>query len=738
VWRDSDGFADHSGGTRPRPRWSWLLYNYKSSAYSFTAGIAAQTITPTNSGGAATSWSVSPALPAGLTLNLTNGSISGTATAAAASATYTVTASNAGGQSPTPLSLAVSAAPLLDLGHVSEVTIAKAAGTAALTEDNTGHWVLWNLSTGAIVAEGSAIPFPYEDSVAVAIDLAGSIMVVQSSSGLEIRDPATGNVIAEIAVSLPIGNNTYWWMIASDGSYVCAGTSSGLTAWSPTGSLLFSVSGDYSHAIAFAAPGQVQVANGAAGTHVVQTVAVPSGTAVLTPTFGGEFGGWFLDGGRFFTNDGAGTYVYSNSGVQQEQLAAHNFAGGVGNWVWGGDASGNLDLYAVGGGAQPVATYGFGANTATPVSYGTTVLLTNLGSPTNAMLLDLSGAAPVANNYTLPGNICICNFPVYAASPSSGWIIGTDTGLVLKALAAPSSFQALDYGEVTGIAGSSSNFVIATASGSMFYYNAADNSRLGTINAFTAGSNAGSDNSVPSIAWAPSIALSTDGTVLAALTQASGAATPSLSIYTLPGGGLENSFSNVNGFTLSGSGAYLAENVVGLNPPPCFAQENPITGGTPLWCDVTGTLDQVQLSPDGTLVAASPGFAMSTLTTIYSGGKSVASVNGWVVGWLSNDTFLVNTFSYSMGENTLSGSVIYNSSGELQSSLTLPQIQSIQVVSPTSIYSPAFNSIYSTASGAVTWTSGSAGSSSAVPLGAVAGSEVVFTSGNYVLAEPLN
>jgi len=22
VWRDSDGFADHSRGTRPRPRWS--------------------------------------------------------------------------------------------------------------------------------------------------------------------------------------------------------------------------------------------------------------------------------------------------------------------------------------------------------------------------------------------------------------------------------------------------------------------------------------------------------------------------------------------------------------------------------------------------------------------------------------------------------------------------------------------------------------------------------------------
>jgi len=724
---DGGGGGGGGGAGGPSP-----AIAYKSSAYSFTTGIAAATITPTNSGGAAQSWSVSPALPAGLTLNLANGSISGTPTAAAAARSYTVTASNSDGQSSSTLSLAVSAAPLLDLGHVSEVTSAQAAGTAALTEDDTGHWVLWNLSTAALVAEGTAIPFPYDAAVSPAIGLAGSLMVVQTSSGLETRDPATGNVIAEIAVSLPLGSNAYWWTIASDGSYVCAGTSTGLTAWSPTGQQLFSVSGDYSHGIAFAAPGQVQVANGPSGTHVVQTVAVPSGTASITPIFAGVFGEWFLDGGRFLTGDGTNTYVYSNSGVLQEQLAQSNFAGGVGNWFWIGDASGNLDLYAVGGGAQPVGTYGFGSNPATTVAYGTTVLLTTkLGSPTNAVLLDLSGAAPVATNYTFPEN-CLCNDPVYASSSSSTWIIGTGTGLVLKALAAPSSFQNLDYGEVTGIAGSGSNFVIATVSGSILHYDAADNSLLGTISASTVGINT-STSSIPN---APSIALSTDGTVLAALAQAGGAATPSLNIYSLPGGGLVNSFSNINGFTLSGSGAYLAESLVGLSPPPCFAQEVPVTGGAPLWCDVTGTLDQVQLSPDGTLVAASTNyFTPSAHSTIYSSGKSVASVNGWVVGWLSDDTFLVNTFTYEdMGLAFYAASQIYNSSGSLQSSPKLPQLSSMQVVSATSIYAPQYNSIYSTASGAVNWTSGSASGS----IGAVAGSEVVFTSGNYVLAEPLN
>ena len=63
-------------------------------------------ITPTVTG-TVTSYSVSPALPAGLSLNASNGQISGTPTVSAAPATYTVTATNSGGSTTFGLSLKV-------------------------------------------------------------------------------------------------------------------------------------------------------------------------------------------------------------------------------------------------------------------------------------------------------------------------------------------------------------------------------------------------------------------------------------------------------------------------------------------------------------------------------------------------------------------------------------------------------------------------------------------------------
>ncbi len=66
------------------------------SPNTFTQGVAITNLNPTVTG-TVTSYSVSPALPAGLSLNTSTGVISGTPTIVTATATYTVTASNAGG-----------------------------------------------------------------------------------------------------------------------------------------------------------------------------------------------------------------------------------------------------------------------------------------------------------------------------------------------------------------------------------------------------------------------------------------------------------------------------------------------------------------------------------------------------------------------------------------------------------------------------------------------------------------
>lgn len=53
------------------------------------------------------SYSVSPALPAGLTLNTSSGIISGTPTTLAAAANYTITATNTGGSTTASVSITV-------------------------------------------------------------------------------------------------------------------------------------------------------------------------------------------------------------------------------------------------------------------------------------------------------------------------------------------------------------------------------------------------------------------------------------------------------------------------------------------------------------------------------------------------------------------------------------------------------------------------------------------------------
>jgi hypothetical protein len=73
-----------------------LTYDY-TYPVGYVSGGTFPTCTPTVQGGAVTSYSITPALPPGLTLNTTTGVISGSPTATANQTTHTVTASNATG-----------------------------------------------------------------------------------------------------------------------------------------------------------------------------------------------------------------------------------------------------------------------------------------------------------------------------------------------------------------------------------------------------------------------------------------------------------------------------------------------------------------------------------------------------------------------------------------------------------------------------------------------------------------
>lgn len=96
--------------------------NYTSNTVSYCVGTAISTNSPTFTGTAATGYSVSPSLPADLSLNATTGDITGNPTVAAAAANYTVTVTNACGTTTRAVNIAVNAVS----------TVAVISGTASI------------------------------------------------------------------------------------------------------------------------------------------------------------------------------------------------------------------------------------------------------------------------------------------------------------------------------------------------------------------------------------------------------------------------------------------------------------------------------------------------------------------------------------------------------------------------------------------------------------------------------
>ena len=80
--------------------------SYSPSSQIGTVGTAIAAMNPTVTG-TVTNYSVSPTLPAGLSINASSGVISGTPTAPTASASYTVTAANAGGSTTANVTISV-------------------------------------------------------------------------------------------------------------------------------------------------------------------------------------------------------------------------------------------------------------------------------------------------------------------------------------------------------------------------------------------------------------------------------------------------------------------------------------------------------------------------------------------------------------------------------------------------------------------------------------------------------
>ena len=635
-------------------------------------------------------------------------------------ASYTVTATNSGGNVTAALTVSIAAAPLLNLGHGTSIAALRMNGTQVLSQDFGGHWVIWDQSTHGQIASGDVcsgtclFPNPYPSPV-LPVDMAGPTVVIATPTGLDIRAASDGHLLATIAET-----DLAWWQLSSDGSYVSGATTTTLEVWSAaTGQLIFSRGGDYSKTGPFSLPTKILVALGPAGANVVESIAVPSGISTLSPAFQGTFLHWFFDGGRFLTKDVNANriYVYSNLSVQQDAVVINGSLAtdvyGQGNSIWTFDSGLNtLTTYTVGSSASPSATFTAG-NLSSLLPSG---LMLALAGALNDQLsvLDFSTAAPpTRTDYTLPTGTT-----AFAGLTGSQWVAASGTGAILDGVQA-ASLGYFNYGGLASIVGSTTNYAIATYTGKILYFDAATNAQLGSINQL-----------------ATNLALSTDGSLLFALV------TSGVNVYSLPSGTLTNSYIfNTNYLAASASGGYVALPEAGLSVIPSNST-------TPVWS--VNTVGNPLLSPDGSTVAVSlwpRGFGSEFNVSVYKNGTLLNSARaGAAIGWVDNNRLIVNSYDVNR-EPSFTGASIYDPTGALISTLSIPMLNTFQVVSPLQaapdlIYSPELNSIFSLTTGAATWSSASPGAQKNINIGeflqygAFASQQVVFQSNYLLLGEP--
>lgn len=228
---------------------------YPLATIAVSAGETIPSDIPTVTG-TVTSFSVTPALPAGLSLDAATGTISGTPTTPVSQASYTIAAFNSAGSTTSIVTITILPAKniLLELGHAGNIETLRFAGGHVLSAEGSAHWVLWDYSSGSLLASGDGItPFkncdwkkgwcpntPLPPRYGSLVDMAGAYFVVTVSNGLEIHAQSDGHLVSLIVfpgLNL-FGPDPYalwqfnkyvnWWQLAIDGSYVSIGSKSGL------------------------------------------------------------------------------------------------------------------------------------------------------------------------------------------------------------------------------------------------------------------------------------------------------------------------------------------------------------------------------------------------------------------------------------------------------------------------------------------------------------------------------
>ncbi|MCB1157295.1 MAG: putative Ig domain-containing protein, partial [Leptospiraceae bacterium] len=278
--------------------------SYSSSSYTYTRGVTIASLSPTVTG-TVSSYSVSPALPQGLSLNVSTGVISGTPELASASNTYTVTAANPSGSTAYSFSIQVTeGAPssLVYAGspYVLTQNLAMSPVTPALTGTATSFSITPSLPSGlslnATTGVLSGNPQVSAVSQTYTVTATNSYGSTTASFSLEV---ATAYYVVRPTVSGLLGSG----LQLSDGTNTISPTANGSWAFPTRASGL-----SYNVTVATQPTNPWQtcsVTNGSGTLTVSDVTNVTVSCVTNTYTMGGTISG-FGSGTDLSITDGAG------------------------------------------------------------------------------------------------------------------------------------------------------------------------------------------------------------------------------------------------------------------------------------------------------------------------------------------------------------------------------------------------------------------------------------------------
>ena len=253
---------------------------YSQNPATYTEGVAITPNAPSSTGGAITSYSVSPDLPAGLSLHPTTGIVSGTPAAATPMAVYTVTGTNAAGTT--------SAALVITVLGPSPPTIVSFTATPPAVSAGQSSVLAWNVVGATLLSIDNGVG-----------TVVGTSTTVNPTATTTYRLSATnvgGTVTADVTVEFlgPPSNLRYATNPASYGVGVAiaanvpawdGGTPTSFVGDLPAGLVLDATTGVISGTPTTAAPATsytITASNAAGSTAAVLGITV--GEGVLAPT----------------------------------------------------------------------------------------------------------------------------------------------------------------------------------------------------------------------------------------------------------------------------------------------------------------------------------------------------------------------------------------------------------------------------------------------------------------------